>query len=94
MNKKNRSTKSEKWRHTCNSVEIAWTNEQKVAVTSYGRNKNHDDEIKKHSRKNSGSDSKPQNLTNKTLLAAEAITIWIQPLTHYLPWSDLRIGET
>ena len=50
MNKKSRSTKSEKWRHTCNSVEIALTNEQKVAVTSYGRNKNHDDEIKKHSR--------------------------------------------
>ena len=50
MNKKMRSTKSEKWRHTCNLVEIAWTNEQKVAVTSYGRNKNHDDEIKKHSR--------------------------------------------
>ena len=48
MNKKNCSTKSEKWRHTCNSVEIAWTNEQKVAVTSYGRNKNHDDEIKKN----------------------------------------------
>ena len=50
MNKKTRSTKSEKWRHACNSVEIAWKNEQKVAVTSYGRNKNHDDEIKKHSR--------------------------------------------
>ena len=50
MNKKTRSTKSEKRRHTCNSVEIAWTNEQKVAVTSYGRNKNHDDEIKKHSK--------------------------------------------
>ena len=46
MNKKTRSTKSEKWRHTCNSVENAWTNEQKVAVTSYGRNKNHDDEKK------------------------------------------------
>ena len=46
MNKKTRFTKSEKWRHACNSVEIAWTNEQKVAVTSYGRNKNHDDEIK------------------------------------------------
>ena len=51
MNKKTRSTKSEKWRHTCNSVEIAWTNEQKVAVTSYGRNKNHDDEIKKNQEK-------------------------------------------
>ena len=46
MNKKTRSTKSEKWRHTCNSVKIVWTNEQKVAVTSYGRNKNHDDEKK------------------------------------------------
>ena len=43
-------TKSEKWRHTCNSVEIACTNEQKVAVTSYGRNKNHD-EIKKNQEK-------------------------------------------
>ena len=49
MNKKTRSTKSEKWRHACNSVEIAWMNEQKVAVTSYGRNKNHD-EIKKKPR--------------------------------------------
>ena len=46
MNKKKLSTKSEKWRHTCSSIEIAWTNEQKMAVTSYGRNKNHD-EIKK-----------------------------------------------
>ena len=46
MNKNIRSIKSGKWRHKCNSVEIAWTNEQKVAVTSYGRNKNHDDEIK------------------------------------------------
>ena len=51
MNKKTRSTKSEKWRHTCNSVGIAWTNEQKMAVTSYGRNKNHDDEIKKNQEK-------------------------------------------
>ena len=51
MNKKTRSTKSEKWRHACNSVEIAWTDEQKVAVTSYGRNKNHDDEIKKTKRR-------------------------------------------
>ena len=51
MNKTTRSTKSEKWRHTCNSAEIAWTNEQKVAVTSYGRNKNHDDEIKKTKRR-------------------------------------------
>ena len=51
MNKKTRFTKSEKWRHTCNSIEIAWTNEQKMAVTSYGRNKNHDDEIKKKTKR-------------------------------------------
>ena len=57
MNKKTRSTKSKKWRHTCNSVEIAWTNEQKVAVTSYGRNKNHDDEIKKNQEKANNSPS-------------------------------------
>ena len=47
---KTRSTKSEKWRHTRTSVEIAWTNEQKnrfeVVVTTYGRIKNRD-EIKK-----------------------------------------------
>ena len=51
MNKKNRYTKCENRRHTRTSVEIAWTNEQKswfeVVVTSYGRNKNRDDEIKK-----------------------------------------------
>ena len=52
MNKKTRSIKSEKWRHTCNSVEIAWANEQKVAVTSYVRNKNHDDEIKNQEKAN------------------------------------------
>ena len=90
----NKKTKSEKWRHTCNSVEIAWTNEQKVAVTSYGRNKNHDDEIKKHSRKNCGSDSKRQNFTYKTVIATEATTFCIKPLTHYLSRSALKIGET
>ena len=57
MNKKTRSNKSEKWRHTCNSVKIAWTNEPKVAVTSYGRNKNHDDEIKKNQEKANNSPS-------------------------------------
>ena len=83
MNKKIRSTKSEKWRHACNLVAIAWTNEQKVAVTSYGRNKNHDDEFKKkHSRKNSGSDSKRQNFTNKTVIAAESVTFCIKPLIY------------
>ena len=92
MNKKTRSTKSEKWRHTCNSVEFAWKNEQKVAVTWYGRNKNHDDEIKKHSRKNSGSDSKRQNFTNKTVIAAEATTFCIKPLAHCLSGSVLKIG--
>ena len=56
MNKKTRSTNSEKRRHTSNSVEIAWTNEQKVVVTSYGRNKNHD-EIKKNQEKANNSPS-------------------------------------
>ena len=52
MTKPTRSTKSEKGRHARNSVEIAWTNEQKAdlkIVTSHGRNKNLDDKIK-HSR--------------------------------------------
>ena len=48
---------SEKWRHARNSVEIAWTNEQKVAMTSYGRNKNHDDEIRKNQEKANNSPS-------------------------------------
>ena len=65
MNKKTRSTKSEKRRHACNSVEIAWTNEQKVAVTSYGRNKNHD-EIKKHSRTSPDVQFKEFSLTLQT----------------------------
>ena len=82
MNKKTRSIESEKWRHACNSVEIAWTNEQKVAVTSYGRNKNIDDEITKHSRKNSGSDSKRQNFFTKNVIATEATTFCTKPLTH------------
>ena len=67
MNKRTRSIKSEKWRHTCNSVEIAWTNEQKVAVTSYGRNKNHDDEIKKHSRTSPDVQFKEFSLNKKKL---------------------------
>ena len=71
MNKRTRSTKSEKWRHTCNSVEIAWTNEQKVAVTSYGRNKNHDDEIKKHSRSSPDVQFKEFSLTKQKKLDLE-----------------------
>ena len=35
-----------------NSVEIAWTNEQKQIVTSYDRNKNLDDEIKNQEKAN------------------------------------------
>ena len=63
-------------------------------MTSYGRNKNRDDELKKHSRKNSGSDSKRQNFTNKTKIATEANTFCIKLLTHYLPRSDIKIDET
>ena len=50
--------------------------------------------LKKHSRKNSGSDSKRQNFTNKTVFAAKATTFCIKPLTHYLSRSALKIGET
>ena len=85
MNKKTRSTKSEKWRH---SVEIAWTNEQKMAVTSYGRNKNHDDEIK-----NIAGRIPEATRSTKTSQKAEAITFCIKPLTQYLRGSDLKIGE-
>ena len=30
----------------------------------------------------------------QNVIAAEAITFCIKPLTHYLPRSDLNIGET
>ena len=50
--------------------------------------------LKKHKRKNSGSDSKRQNFTNKTVIAAEATTFCIKSLTHYLSRSALKIGET
>ena len=41
-----------------------------------------------------GSNSKRQNFTNKTAIAAEAITFCIQPLTHYLSSSALKTDET
>ena len=31
--------------------------------------------------------------STKTSQKAEAITFFIKPLTHYLRWSDLKIGE-
>ena len=67
---------------------------KKQIVTSYGCNKNHDNEIKKNSLKNSGSDSKRQNFTNKTSIVAETTTFCIKPLTHYLSRSALKISET
>ena len=63
-----------------------------MIVTSYGCNKNRDDEIKKHSRKSSGNDSKRQNFT-KTINAAEGITFCIERITRYLPRSDLKNGD-
>ena len=42
----------------------------------------------------SGSESKRQNFTNKTVIAAEATTFCIKPLTHYLTRSALKNGET
>ena len=73
MNKKTRSNKSEKWRHTCNSVENAWTNEQKVAATLYGRNKNHDDEIKKNKKKANNSPSYRCAAINKSQFQIEEV---------------------
>ena len=58
------------------------------------QNEKADRRNKKHSRKNSGSDSKRQNFTNKTVNATEATTFCIKPLTHSLPRSALKIGET
>ena len=52
------------------------------------------EQILKHSRKNSGSDSKRQNFTNKTVIASGATTSCIKPLTHYLSRSALKIGVT
>ena len=49
--------------------------------------------LKKQSQKNSGSDSKPQNFANKTVIAAKANAFCIKPLTHYLSTSALKIGE-
>ena len=63
-------------------------NEQKMAVTSYGPNKNHDDEIK-----NIAGRIPEATRSTKTSQKAEAITFCIKPLTHYLRGSDLKIGE-
>ena len=62
--------------------------ERKLAVTSYGRNKSHDDEIK-----NIAGRIPEATRTTKTSQKAEAITFCIKPLTHYLRGSDLKIGE-
>ena len=70
MNNRTRSTKSENWRHARNSDEIAWRNEQKADLkwlcSSYGRNKNRDDEIKKHSRTSPDVQFKEFLLTKQT----------------------------
>ena len=50
MNKKTRSTKSENDVTHAIQLKLHEPMNKKVAVTSYGRNRNHDDEIKKHSR--------------------------------------------
>ena len=56
MNKKFASLRAN-FSHTRTSVDIAWTNERKVVVTSYGRNKFRDDEIKKNQEKANNSPS-------------------------------------
>ena len=97
MNKKTHSTKSENWRHASNSVEIAWTTEQKADLKWLWRHmvvtKNLDDEIKNIARRNPEA-TRSIKTTKKTLIAAEAITFCTKPLTSYLPRSDLKIGET
>ena len=93
MNKKTRSTNSEKWRHTWNSIKIAWTNEQKVAVTSYGRNKSCQ-RNKKNIAGRIPEATRSVITSQKNVIATEAITFCIKPLTHYLSRSALKIGET
>ena len=91
MNKKTRSTKSEKWRHTCSSVEIAWTNEQKVAVTSYDRNKNHDDEIKKNQEKANNSPSYRCAAIKQTMNGGKLLrTDQLRKFNNYVIFVKLR----
>ena len=59
-----------------------------MAVTSYGRNENHDNKIK-----NIAERIPEATRSTKTSQKTEAITFCIKPLTHYLPGSDLKIGE-
>ena len=64
-----------------------------MIVTSYGRKKIRDDDIKKHGRKNSRSDSERQNFTPKPYLQLKPLPFF-KPLTQNLPRSDLKFGGT
>ena len=66
-----------------------------MVVTSYGRNKNRDDEIKNIAGRIPEATNllEASKLHKKTAIEAKAITFCIKSLTHYLPRSDLRIGE-
>ena len=57
-------------------------------LTSYGRTKNLDDEIK-----NIAGRIPEATRSTKTSQKAETNTFCIKPLFHYLPGFDLKIGE-
>ena len=80
MNNKTRSTKSEKWRHTRTSNEIAWTNERKADLKWLWRHivVKIDDEIKKNIAVRIP-EATPSLKTLKTEIAAEVITYCIKP---------------
>ena len=48
---------------------------------------------KKHSREKFWKQLEASKLHKKTVIAAEAITFCIKPLTQYFPRSDLKFGE-
>ena len=63
-----------------------------VVVTSYGRNKNCNDEIKNITGR-SPEATRSVKTSPKTKNAAEAVNFCIKPLTQYLSRSALKIGE-
>ena len=63
-----------------------------MIVTSFGCNKNRDDEIKNIAGRIPEATRKVQT-SKKTVIAAEAITFCIKLSTHCLTRSDLKIGE-
>ena len=96
INKKTRSTKNEKWLHACTSVEIAWMNEQKADLKWLWRHmvvtKIIIKKKQKHSRKNSGSESKRQKLTKNRNCTWSSYFLY-KTINSLTPRSDLKIDE-